>query len=83
MKKTFIYLATTLLFTSCTPRCNPNYEDRSEGLRKALPNGVYVRSESLDLAIDTSQQPNKIYKIVWCTGVTYSASTVDCLIKVY
>lgn len=82
MKKLFLLIFLVGL-VSCTKNFNPDFKDRQEGVSKALKGGVYIHSEGMNLAIDTISKPNHIYRVYFCTGIVYPASTVDYLTKIY
>ncbi len=70
----------TIVLSSCT-RFNANYEQRKQGVREVLKGGLYFHSEMMDLAIDTTTNPNGVYKVVFCTGWVYPAYKVNSLTK--
>ena len=80
MRKLFIIALIGL--SSCTPRCNPDFKAKQTGLARACKSCIYVRSEGMDLAVDTAVNPNKIYRITFCAGFTYPAYIVDYLTKI-
>jgi len=82
MKKLALSLLAIASLASCTERYNPSYEQRCKGVHDALPNGIYIHSEQMDFAIDTTTNPNKIYKVKFCDGFIFPAYQVDHLIKI-
>ena len=81
--KRIIYISLmALTFSSCAGRCTADYTQRFKGIKEVCPNCTYVTSEGMGVAIDTSRQPNIIYKIEWCSGIVYPAWKVDNLIKI-
>ena len=82
MKKIILY--TLLLITSIScKRMHADYEERAAGVHKICPHCTFVLSENTYYAVDTSKQPNVIYKVAFRPGgYYYKASDVDQLIRV-
>ena len=81
MKKVIMYLIISISLTGCRS-CYADYEQRKAGVKKVCPNCTYMYSENMHIAVDTSQQPNLIYKVDFCAGGYYNASDVDHLTKI-
>lgn len=82
MKKLFLFILVSIALTGCRS-CQADYEQRKKGVEKVCPTCTYTRSEGMDIAVDTSQQPNVVYRIYFCAGGTYyNAWDVDHLTKI-
>lgn len=82
MKKLLILILLPILFSSCKG-CYADYNERLQGVKKVCPTCTFVRSEGAYYAVDTSQQPNVIYKVHFKEGgFYYKASDVDNLVRV-
>lgn len=63
--------------------CYADYEQKNKGVKKVCPNCTFTHSETMDIAVDTSRQPNIIYRVDFCMGgFYYNAWDVDHLIKI-
>lgn len=81
MKKVIFMLSVAFLLSSCR-RFNSTYEQRLKGVREVIPNGMYVRSEGMNIAIDTASNPNKIYHVWFCNGWVFPTYKVKHLVKI-
>lgn len=81
MKKILLVITSITLF-GCQ-KFSSDYKDRNAGVLKVCPKCVYVYSEQMHIAIDTSKQPNSVYKVYFCSGWNYPASDVEHLTKIY
>jgi len=80
--KNLLIILSVIILSSCKG-CFADFEQRKAGVQKVCPNCTYVLSESQHYAVDTSVQPNIIYKVIFKTGGAYfKASDVDHLIRV-
>ena len=81
MKK--IAIGALLLSISSCRSTVSSYAERAEGVRKVCPHCTYVMSERDYFAVDTSQQPNIIYKVHFkAGGIWFKASDVDELVRI-
>jgi hypothetical protein len=81
MKKLLLILTISLTLTGCKS-CVANYEQRKAGIQKVCPKCIYTVSENMNIAQDTSTNPNIIYKVYFCSGgIYYNAWEVDHLTK--
>ena len=81
MKKVLLLLG-VLALTGCRG-CFSDYAHRKAGVNKVCPTCTYVVSEGMDIAVDTSTQPNSIYRVTFCNGgVYYNSWDVDHLTKI-
>lgn len=63
--------------------CVANYEQRRAGVQKICKGCTYVRSEQMDIAVDTTKQPNIVYGVYFCNGgYYYNAWDVDHLVRI-
>lgn len=82
MKKIIIILILATLISGCRG-CFADYEQKRQGVIKVCPTCTYTRSENMDIAVDTSVQPNIIYRVYFCAGgAYYNAWDVDHLTKI-
>ena len=69
-------------FSSCKQMV-ADYAERKEGVNKVCATCTFVMSENSYYAVDTSKQPNIIYKVIFRSGgYFYKASDVDHLIRI-
>lgn len=83
MKKLLLIITCTITLLSSCQKFNSDYAERKAGVLKVCPKCVYVYSQSMHIAIDTSRRPNSIYEVSFCSGFVYPASDVDHLTKIY
>jgi hypothetical protein len=82
MKKLFLILTLLVSLTSCKS-CTSTYASRKAGVQKVCPKCIYINSENMNIAIDTTQQPNLIYRVEFKSGgIYYTASDVEKLVKI-
>lgn len=82
MRNIVITLGLLISLTGCKS-CTSTYATRKAGVQKVCPNCIYINSESMNVAVDTSVQPNLIYRVNFKGGgIYYTASDVDQLIKI-
>lgn len=82
MKKILIYLIITITFSGCRS-CYADYSQRKAGVKKVCPKCTFTCSENMYIAVDTTKNPNIIYKVRFRMGGFYhTASDVDELIKI-
>lgn len=82
MKKLFLIITLLVSLTSCKS-CTSTYASRKAGVQKVCPKCIFINSEMMNIAVDTSQQPNIIYRVVFKSGgIYYTASDVEELIKI-
>jgi hypothetical protein len=82
MKKTILFILICVTLVGCRG-CFADYEQRKKGVEKVCPTCTYTRSESMDIAVDTSLQPNIVYRVYFCAGGPYyNAWDVDHLTKI-
>ena len=82
MKKLILFILMTAIMTGCRS-CVANYEQRRAGVQKICKGCTYVRSEQMDIAVDTTKQPNVVYRVVFCSGgYYYNAWDVDHLVRI-
>jgi predicted RNA-binding Zn-ribbon protein involved in translation (DUF1610 family) len=82
MKKILLLATLVVSLTSCKS-CTSTFASRKAGVQKVCPKCDYINSENMFIAIDTSKQPNTIYKVIFKQGgFYYTASDVDELIKI-
>lgn len=77
-------IAVALLLSTISCRSTvADYNERAMGVRKVCPHCTFVMSERDYYAVDTSQQPNIIYKVEFKHGgYWFKASDVDHLIRI-
>lgn len=77
-------IAVALLLSTISCRSTvADYNERAMGVRKVCPHCTFVMSERDYYAVDTSQQPNIIYKVDFKNGgYWFKASDVDHLIRI-
>jgi len=81
MKK-LLFILLPLFIISCRG-CFADFEQRKAGLQKVCPSCTFVMSEGNYFAVDTTVQPNIIYKVIFKDGgAYYKASDVDHLIRI-
>jgi hypothetical protein len=81
MKK--LALGALLLLSMSCKRMAADYEERAAGVHKICPHCTFVTSEDWFYAVDTSKQPNVIYRVHFkAGGYFYKASDVDHLIRI-
>jgi hypothetical protein len=82
MRNLVIAISLLIGLSSCKS-CTSTYSSRKAGVQRVCPNCIYINSESMSIAVDTSVQPNIIYKVGFKSGgIYYTASDVDYLIKI-
>ena len=82
MKKILLLATLAVSLTGCKS-CTSTYASRKAGVQKVCPNCIYINSESMNVAVDTSVQPNLIYRVNFKSGgIYYTASDVEQLIKI-
>ena len=82
MKKLILFILMAVTMSSCKS-CYFNYEQRRAGVQKVCKGCTYVRSEGFDIAVDTTKQPNIVYRVIFCNGgIYYNAWDVDHLVRV-
>jgi len=82
MKKILLLATLAMSLTGCKS-CTSTYASRKAGVQKVCPKCIYINSEQMNVAIDTSVQPNLIYKVYFKGGgIYYTASDVDQMIKI-
>lgn len=82
MKKLFLFAALAVSLTSCKS-CTSTYASRKAGVQKVCKDCIFINSEEMNIAVDTSEQPNIIYKVYFRPGgIYYTASDVDKLVKI-
>lgn len=82
MKKLFLIITLLVSLTSCKS-CTSTYASRKVGVQKVCPKCMFINSERMNIAVDTSQQPNLIYKVYFKVGgIYYTSSDVDELVKI-
>lgn len=82
MKKLFLFAVLAASLVSCKS-CTSTYASRKAGVRKVCNGCIYINSEQMNIAIDTTTQPNIVYKVKFKSGgFYYTASDVDALIKI-
>jgi hypothetical protein len=82
MKKIAIGALLLLSIGSCRNTV-ANYAERAAGVHKVCPTCNFVMSERDYYAVDTSQQPNIIYKVHFKNGgYWFKASDVDELVRI-
>lgn len=82
MKNLFLLLIVSITLSGCRG-CFADYEQKRMGVRKVCPGCTYTRSEGMDMAVDTTTQPNTVYRVYFCNGgFYYNAWDVDHLTKV-
>lgn len=82
MKKLFLILTLLVSLTSCKS-CTSTYASRKAGVQKVCPKCIYINSERMNIAVDTSQQPNLVYEVYFKSGgIYYTASDVEELVKI-
>lgn len=77
-------IAVALLLSTISCRSTvADYNERAMGVRKVCPHCTFVMSERDYYAVDTSRQPNIIYKVDFKNGgYWFKASDVDHLIRI-
>jgi len=81
--KQFILLATLAMSLTGCKSCSSTYASRKAGVQKVCPKCIYINSENMHIAVDTSTQPNIVYEVYFKGGgIYYTASDVDQLIKI-
>lgn len=82
MKKILLLATLAVSLTGCKS-CTSTYASRKAGVQKVCPKCIYINSEMMHIAVDTSVQPNLIYQVSFKGGgIYYTASDVDQLIKI-
>ena len=82
MKKLFLIITILVSLTSCKS-CTSTYASRKVGVQKVCPKCIYINSERMDIAVDTSRQPNIVYQVYFKSGgIYYTASDVEQLVKI-
>ena len=82
MKKLFLFVALATSLSSCKS-CTSTFASRKAGVQKVCKKCDYINSENMNIAIDTSKQPNQIYKVEFkMGGFYYTASDVNRLVKI-
>lgn len=82
MKKLFLIVTLLVSLTSCKS-CTSTYASRKAGVQKVCPKCIYINSERMNIAVDTSQQPNLVYEVYFKPGgIYYTASDVEELVKI-
>jgi predicted RNA-binding Zn-ribbon protein involved in translation (DUF1610 family) len=82
MKKLFLIVTLLVSLTSCKS-CTSTYASRKAGVQKVCPKCIYINSERMNIAIDTTQQPNIVYQVYFKSGgIYYTASDVEELVKI-
>lgn len=82
MKKLFLVVTLLVSLTSCKS-CTSSYASRKAGVQKVCPKCIYINSERMNIAVDTSQQPNLVYEVYFKSGgIYYTASDVEELVKI-
>lgn len=82
MKKLVLFIMMAVIMPGCKS-CYADYEQRRGGVQKVCKGCTYVRSEGWDIAVDTTQQPNIIYKVSFCSGgFYYNAWDVNHLTRI-
>jgi len=82
MKKLFLIITLLVSLTSCKS-CTSTYASRKAGVQKVCPKCMYINSERMNIAVDTSQQPNLVYEVYFKSGgIYYTASDVEELVKI-
>ncbi len=82
MKKIAIGALLLLSIGSCRNTV-ANYAERAAGVHKVCPTCNFVMSERDYYAVDTSKQPNIIYKVHFKNGgYWFKASDVDELVRI-
>ena len=81
--KRIIYISLmALTFSSCAGGCTADYSAKLKGVKEVCPTCTYVTSEGVDIVVDTSKQPNIVYRVTFCTGLVYPSYKIDYLTKV-
>jgi len=82
MRNLVIAISLLIGLSSCKS-CTSTYSSRKYGVQRVCPKCIYINSEMMDIAVDTTTQPNIIYKVIFRSGgIYYTASEVDHLIKI-
>jgi hypothetical protein len=82
MKKLVLFIMMAVIMSGCKS-CYSDYEQRRQGVQKVCKGCTYVRSEGWDIAVDTTKQPNIIYKVSFCSGgFYYNAWDVNHLTRI-
>jgi hypothetical protein len=82
MRNLVITISLLIGLSSCKS-CTSTYSSRKAGVQRVCPNCIYINSEMMHIAVDTSVQPNIIYEVGFKNGgIYYTASEVDHLIKI-
>ena len=82
MKKILLLATLAMSLTGCKS-CSSTYASRKVGVQKVCPKCIYINSEQMSIAVDTSVQPNIVYEVYFKTGgIYYTASDVDQMIKI-
>jgi hypothetical protein len=82
MRNLVIAIGLLIGLSSCKS-CTSTYASRKTSVQKVCPKCIYINSEMMDIAVDTTEQPNIIYKVIFKPGgVYYTASDVEELVKI-
>jgi hypothetical protein len=82
MRNLVIAISLLIGLSSCKS-CTSTYSSRKAGVQRICPNCIYINSERMSIAVDTSVQPNIIYQVHFkLGGIYYIASDVEELVKI-